>query len=42
MPNPWVSLRCGQLILVNKKEQLEKGGKKREKNKEKNEEYVSL
>jgi hypothetical protein len=29
MPNPWVSLRCDQLILVNKavneKEQLEKG-----------------
>jgi hypothetical protein len=28
-PNPWVSLRCDQLILVNKavneKEQLEKG-----------------
>jgi hypothetical protein len=29
MPNPWVSLRCDQLIPVNKavneKEQLEKG-----------------
>jgi hypothetical protein len=29
MPNPWVSLRCDQLILVNKavnkNEQLEKG-----------------
>jgi hypothetical protein len=31
MPNPWVSLRCDQLIPVNKavseKEQLEKGMK---------------
>jgi hypothetical protein len=33
MPNPWVSLRCDQLIRVNKtvneKEQLEKGWRRR-------------
>jgi hypothetical protein len=37
MPNPWVSLRYDQLILVNKavseKEQLEKGWRRRRKNK---------
>jgi hypothetical protein len=37
MPNPWVSLRCDQLILVNKavneKEQLEKGLEEEEKKK---------
>jgi hypothetical protein len=37
MPNPWVSLRRDQLILVNKavneKEQLKKGRRRREKNK---------
>jgi hypothetical protein len=35
MPNPWVSLRCDQLIpvnkAVNKKEQLEKGLEEEEK-----------
>jgi hypothetical protein len=35
MPNPWVSLRCDQLILVNKavneKEELEKGMEEEEK-----------
>jgi hypothetical protein len=25
MPNPWVFIRCDQLKVVNKKEQLEKG-----------------
>jgi hypothetical protein len=37
MPNPWVSLRCDQLIPVNKalnkKEQLEKGLKEEEEEK---------
>jgi hypothetical protein len=37
MPNPWVSLRCAQLILVNKavneKEQLEKGPEEEEEEK---------
>jgi hypothetical protein len=35
MPNPWVSLRCDQLFLVNntvhEKEQLEKGLQEEEK-----------
>jgi hypothetical protein len=35
MPNPWVSLRCDQLIPVNKavneSEQMEKGWRRRKK-----------